>query len=62
MGQSKLLARFVPDGAAVCMGTALAIAPDVRETPEPTAAELEIIRACDPQGFWTHQSGQCSTE
>ena len=30
-----------------------ASAPDVRETPTPTAAELEIVRACDPAGFWT---------
>lgn len=34
-------------------GWDLKVAPDVAETPEPTSAELEIVRACDPQGFWT---------
>ena len=31
----------------------LKVAPDVAATPPPTSAELEIVRACDPQGFWT---------
>jgi glutaconate CoA-transferase subunit B len=34
-------------------GWNLQVAPDVRETPAPEREELEIIRACDPQGFWT---------
>lgn len=34
-------------------GFDLRIAPDAHETPPPTADELRIIRACDPQGFWT---------
>ena len=34
-------------------GWALQVASDVRETPTPTAAELAIVRACDPEGFWT---------
>lgn len=34
-------------------GWNLAVAPDVRETPTPTADELQIVRECDPEGFWT---------
>ncbi|GAC1450281.1 MAG: hypothetical protein PVSMB4_09070 [Ktedonobacterales bacterium] len=34
-------------------GWDLRIAPEARETPPPSADELRIIRACDPQGFWT---------
>ncbi len=34
-------------------GWDLKVAPDVRETPPPTPGELEIVRACDPLGFWT---------
>jgi glutaconate CoA-transferase subunit B len=34
-------------------GFTLGTAPDVRPTPTPTAAELAIVRACDPDGFWT---------
>jgi hypothetical protein len=29
------------------------IAPDVKPTPEPTAAELKAIREYDTKGFWT---------
>jgi len=29
------------------------VAPDVGETPTPTADELAIVRECDPAGFWT---------
>lgn len=36
-------------------GWDLKVASDVTETPAPTAAELEILRACDPQGFWTRE-------
>ena len=34
-------------------GWELRAAPDVGETPAPAPAELEIIRTCDPRGFWT---------
>jgi glutaconate CoA-transferase subunit B len=34
-------------------GWDLRIAADVSETPVPAAEELDIIRACDPHGFWT---------
>lgn len=34
-------------------GWVLRVAPDAGETPTPTAAELAIVRECDPRGFWT---------
>ena len=34
-------------------GWGLRVADGCRETPTPTSAELEIVRACDPAGFWT---------
>lgn len=34
-------------------GWELRSVPDIGPTPQPTAEELEIIRAYDPQGFWT---------
>ena len=34
-------------------GWGLRLADGCGETPTPTAAELEIVRACDPAGFWT---------
>ena len=34
-------------------GWDLRVADDCRETPTPTAEELDIVRACDPAGFWT---------
>jgi glutaconate CoA-transferase subunit B len=34
-------------------GWDLRVAPDVGVTATPTAAELAIVRACDPEGFWT---------
>jgi len=34
-------------------GWELQVARDVIETPAPTGGELEIVRACDPHGFWT---------
>jgi glutaconate CoA-transferase subunit B len=34
-------------------GWDLRVAADAHESPAPTADELRIIRACDPQGFWT---------
>ncbi len=54
MAQSKLapmkeaIARFAPDGA-----WDLKVAGDAGATPEPTAAELEIVRTSDSEGFWT---------
>ena len=35
-------------------GWALRVAPDVRETAAPSAAELNAIREYDPKGFWTN--------
>lgn len=37
-------------------GWDLLIAPDLIETPAPTASELEILRRFDPKGFWTRES------
>ena len=37
-------------------GYPLRIAADVHATPEPTAAELTIIREYDPTGFWTRSA------
>jgi len=34
-------------------GWELRVAADVRETPTPTPEELAVVRACDPDGFWT---------
>ncbi|MBI2153922.1 MAG: CoA-transferase [Candidatus Rokubacteria bacterium] len=34
-------------------GWDLKVALDVAPTPEPSAPELEIVRASDPEGFWT---------
>jgi glutaconate CoA-transferase subunit B len=34
-------------------GFDLPVAADVGPTPTPTAAELAIVRECDPAGFWT---------
>lgn len=41
------------EGVRTETGWALRVAPDVRETPTPTAEELAIVRTCDPLGFWT---------
>lgn len=35
-------------------GWDLKVSPDVSRTPPPSDKELEIIRAHDPRGFWTH--------
>ena len=35
-------------------GWPLRVAPEVTETPPPTAQELAAIRAYDPRGFWTN--------
>ena len=34
-------------------GWDLRVAPDVRQTATPTRDELAVVRACDPEGFWT---------
>jgi len=34
-------------------GWPLRVAPQVTQTPEPTPAELAMLRRFDPQGFWT---------
>ena len=34
-------------------GWKLNVAPDVKPTPEPNAAELKAIREYDTKGFWT---------
>jgi glutaconate CoA-transferase subunit B len=34
-------------------GWDLRVAADLHETPEPTEAELRLLRQFDPQGFWT---------
>jgi glutaconate CoA-transferase subunit B len=34
-------------------GWPLKVAPDVSQTPEPTAVELAMLRRFDPQRFWT---------
>jgi glutaconate CoA-transferase subunit B len=46
------------DEIAQNTGWTLTIADDVRETEAPSAAELGIIRAYDPQGFWTRRGEQ----
>jgi glutaconate CoA-transferase subunit B len=42
-----------PESVRANTGWDLQIAPDVAETPAPSADELAIIRRYDPQGFWT---------
>jgi glutaconate CoA-transferase, subunit B len=42
-----------PDSVRAATGWPLRVAPDVQETPAPAESELAIVRACDPQGFWT---------
>jgi len=36
-------------------GWDLRVAADCHETPTPTRAELDIVRVCDPEGFWTRK-------
>jgi glutaconate CoA-transferase subunit B len=42
-----------PEEIAAQTGWPLRRAPDLAPTPEPAPEELEIIRAYDPEGFWT---------
>ena len=55
--KEMLLASYHPGQSVASVkaatGWALRVAPDARETPTPSEAELEIVRACDPAGFWT---------
>ncbi|OLD10289.1 MAG: CoA-transferase [Chloroflexi bacterium 13_1_40CM_3_70_6] len=58
-GGAAVLASYHP-GASVerireRTGWALRVAPDVRETALPGAEVLGIIRAYDPEGFWTRR-------
>ena len=52
-----LLASYHPgqnvESVRAATGWDLRVADDCRETPTPTARELDIVRACDPAGFWT---------
>ena len=56
--REMLLASWHPGQSAesvrAATGWDLRVAGGCSETPTPTAAELEIVRACDPAGFWTH--------
>lgn len=42
-----------PETVRANTGWDLRLAADARPTRPPTAAELRIVRACDPDGFWT---------
>jgi len=44
------------DRVRAATGFTLATVSDVGPTPTPTAAELAIVRACDPAGFWTRSA------
>jgi glutaconate CoA-transferase subunit B len=55
--REMLLASYHPgqsvDSVKAATGWDLRVAGDVRETSTPTLEELSIVRACDPDGFWT---------
>ena len=55
--KEALLVQYHPgqsvDRVRAATGWDLSVASDVHETPAPASEELEIVRACDPQGFWT---------
>ncbi|HEX2909981.1 MAG TPA: CoA-transferase [Chloroflexia bacterium] len=42
-----------PQAIAEATGWPLKLSPDLVQTPPPTDEELQIIRQCDPKGFWT---------
>jgi glutaconate CoA-transferase subunit B len=46
-------AGFSAQDVVTQTGWDLKIGPDCSTTPDPTAQELQIVRECDPQGFWT---------
>ena len=55
--REAVLASYHPgqsvDSVRAATGWPLRVAADVRETVAPTEAELGVVRACDPEGFWT---------
>jgi glutaconate CoA-transferase subunit B len=55
--REMVLASWHPGQSAesvqAATGWSLRLADRCGQTPTPTAAELEIVRACDPAGFWT---------
>ena len=55
--REAVLASYHPgqsaDSVRAATGWPLRVAADVRETVPPTEQELGIVRACDPEGFWT---------
>ena len=55
--REMLLASWHPGQSAesvrAATGWNLRLADGCHETPTPTPGELEIVRACDPTGFWT---------
>jgi glutaconate CoA-transferase subunit B len=59
--REMVLATRHPGGSVEAVraetGWSLALAPDLGETPPPSAAELAIIRRFDPDGFWTRGRG-----
>jgi len=55
---SEMVLASVHPGVSVeqvlqATGWPLRVAPDVTQTPAPTAAELALLRRFDPHGFWT---------
>ena len=55
--REMILASWHPsqsvEAVRAATGWDLRVADDCRETQTPTSSELEIVRACDPAGFWT---------
>ena len=55
--REMVLASYHPgqgvDSVRAATGWELRLARDCRQTEMPTAEELDIVRACDPAGFWT---------
>ncbi len=45
--------RQSTESVRAATGWDLRVADGCRQTAIPTAAELEIVRACNPAGFWT---------
>jgi glutaconate CoA-transferase subunit B len=55
--REMVLASYHPGQSVASVKAAtgwdLRVAPDCCETLTPTSLELEIVHACDPEGFWT---------
>ena len=55
--REMMLASFHPGQSVETLraatGWELRVSPSVAETATPTAAELAVVRECDPAGFWT---------